>query len=247
VLSVLLGLLFVELGYRLGSLKKKRAAQDEEEKEGTLGSIVGATFGLMAFLLVFLIGIAANRFDNRRALATAEATAAKTSYLRAGYLEEPYRTEVRQLLLEYVQVRVGAAQGTTSLAAAINRSNEIHAELWDRTEELARANPSVEIVALFIDSVNEVIELHTERLMAVTLRIPSSIWLAIFSIIFLALTLLGYQTGLTGERNLIAITIFIMVFAGVVLLLVDLDRPSEGLFRVSQQALLDLIDTMQQR
>jgi hypothetical protein len=29
-----------------------------------------------------------------------------------------------------------------------------------------------------------------------------------------------------------------------VLLLVDLDRPTEGLFRVSQQALLDLLNQM---
>jgi hypothetical protein len=112
------------------------------------------------------------------------------------------------------------------------------------TEELARANPSVETIALFIDSVNEVINLHTQRLMAVSLRIPSSIWLAIYSIILLSFMLLGFQNGLSGNRNFLAITILIVVFAGVVLLLVDLDRPTEGLFRVSQQALTDLINGM---
>jgi hypothetical protein len=237
-------MLFVETGFRLGRYRKERSAPGKEEKEGTLGSIVGATFGLMAFLLVFLIGIAANRFDNRRQLATAEAIAARTSYLRAGYLEEPYQSEIRQLLLEYVEVRVAAASDVTKLPAAIARSKEIHDELWVLTEDLARANPSVETVALFIDSVNEVIGLHTERLMAISLRIPSSIWLAIYSIIFLALALLGFQNGLSGDRNFIAVTILVIVFAGVILLLVDLDRPQEGLFNVSQQALIDLIAEM---
>jgi hypothetical protein len=68
--------------------------------------------------------------------------------------------------------------------------------------------------------------------------------MAIFSIIFLALALLGFQNGLTGDRNIIAVLILILVFAGVVLLLVDLDRPTEGLFRVSQQALIDLLNQM---
>jgi hypothetical protein len=131
----------------------------------------------------------------------------------------------------------------TKLPTAIARSKEIHDELWSWTEGW-RANPSVETVALFIDSVNEVINLHTERMMAISLRIPSSIWLAIYTIIFLALALLGFQNGLAGDRNFIAVTILIIVFAGVVLLLADLDRPQEGLFNVSQQALIDLIEQM---
>jgi hypothetical protein len=32
----------------------------------------------------------------------------------------------------------------------------------------------------------------------------------------------------------------ILVFAGVILLIVDLDRPQEGFIQVSQQALIDL-------
>jgi hypothetical protein len=246
LLTVLLAMLFVEMGYRLGRLRQKRTPADQAGKEGDTGSIVGATFGLMAFLVVFLIGIAINRFDNRRQLATGEAIATRTAYLRAGYLEEPYRTETRQLLLEYLEIRIAAATGAMPLAQAIVRSEEIHEELWARTEALARANPSVEIVALFIDSVNEVINLHTERVMAVALRIPPAIWTAIYAIIFLSLALLGFQNGLSGDRNFIAITIFVLVFAAVVVLLVDLDRPQEGLFRVSQQALIDLVEQMKQ-
>lgn len=56
LLTVLFALLFVEIGYRLGSARKKRLSLEQVEKERDLGSIVGATFGLMAFLLVFLIG-----------------------------------------------------------------------------------------------------------------------------------------------------------------------------------------------
>ena len=63
VVIVLVALLVVEGGYRLGRYWQQRAGQG---KEGTVGSLVGSTLALLAFLLVFLTGIAANRFDTRR-------------------------------------------------------------------------------------------------------------------------------------------------------------------------------------
>jgi hypothetical protein len=72
LLTVLLAMLFVGLGTGWVASGKNDPHRNRQ-KRADLGSIVGATFGLMAFLLVFLIGIAANRFDNRRQLATAEA------------------------------------------------------------------------------------------------------------------------------------------------------------------------------
>jgi predicted small integral membrane protein len=242
LLTVLLSLLFFEVGYRLGRNKVKRSSA---EKEGDLGSIVGVTFGLITFFVVFMIGIAGNRFDNRRQLAIAEANAARTSYLRAGYLGEPYQTESRELLREYVAIRVAATSDPSKLPQVIIRSREIHDELWALTEELAIANPSVETVALYIDSVNEVISLHTERLMAVTLRISMPIWVIIFCLIFTAFGMMGYQHGINGNRNFVAVLILTIILSGVVLLLVDLDRPQEGLFNVSQQAMIELLEQMQ--
>lgn len=234
LLLVLAGLLAVEIGYRLGRWWQKRSGQ---QKEGTTGALVGSILGLLAFLLVFLTGIAANRFDNRRQLVIVEANAIGTTFLRAGYLEEPYKTDVRQLLQEYVAARLAAARDTSTLAAAIVRSEEIQTELWSRAEALAIANPSTEVVALFIESLNEVIDLHTERVIAVFNRIPFNFWLVIFFMAFLALMMVGFQNGLAGSRNLIAIVALILVFAAVIQLNIDLDWPQQGFLQVSQQAM----------
>src|SRR3954462_10500046 len=94
VIIVLAGLLVVELGYRLGRFWHGRNPQQPEQ---AVGSLVGATLALLAFLMVFLIGIASDRFDNRRRLVITEANAIRTNFLRAGYLAEPYRAEVLQL------------------------------------------------------------------------------------------------------------------------------------------------------
>ena len=65
VVIVLVALLTVEVGYRLGRYWQQRT---EQGKEGTVGALVGATLALLAFLLVFLTGAAANRFDDPAAI-----------------------------------------------------------------------------------------------------------------------------------------------------------------------------------
>ena len=75
----------VECGYRLG---KYRRSRHEQEKEAPLGTMVGATLGLLAFILAFTFGLAAARFDTRRQVLLDEANAIGTTYLRAGILPE---------------------------------------------------------------------------------------------------------------------------------------------------------------
>src|SRR5215467_16260418 len=98
IVILLLVLLSVEGGYRLG---KYRRSRHEQEKEAPLGTMVGATLGLLAFILAFTFGLAANRFDTRRQLLLDEANAIGTTYLRAGMLPDR-RDAMRALLRDYV-------------------------------------------------------------------------------------------------------------------------------------------------
>jgi hypothetical protein len=101
IVILLVVLLSVEFGYRLG---KYRRARHEQEKEAPLGTMVGATLGLLAFILAFTFGLAAARFDARRQALLDEANAIGTTYLRAGMLPERGE-EVRRLLRDYVGTR----------------------------------------------------------------------------------------------------------------------------------------------
>src|ERR1700752_2385344 len=78
-------LLSVECGYRLGKFRRSRT---EQEKEAPVGTMVGATLGLLAFILAFTFGLAAARFDTRRQVLLDEANAIGTTYLRAGMLPD---------------------------------------------------------------------------------------------------------------------------------------------------------------
>src|SRR5215831_995347 len=106
IVILLVVLLSVEFGYRLG---KYRRGRREEEKEAPLGTMVGATLGLFAFILAFTFGLAATRFDAGRQVLLDEANAIGTTYLRAGMLPEQ-REEIRTLLRNYVDTRLKAVR-----------------------------------------------------------------------------------------------------------------------------------------
>ena len=75
----------IEGGYRLGNYRHR---QSGGEKEAPVGAMVGATLGLLAFMLAFTFGMAAERFDTRKQLVLDEANAIGTTYLRTAMLPE---------------------------------------------------------------------------------------------------------------------------------------------------------------
>src|SRR5499427_3286879 len=229
---LLVVLLSVELGYRLG---KYRRSHHEMEKEAPLGTMVGATLGLLAFILAFTFGLAASRFDNRRQLLLDEANAIGTTYLRAGMLSERGQ-EVRDLLRDYVAARLESVQ-PGKLAQGIRRSEDVQQKVWTEAETVGNHNPNSIIVGLFVQSLNQMIDLHAARMQAgLRSRIPSAIWLGLFAVAALSLAAMGYHAGLSGTRRSLATLAVAVAFAVVIELIADLDRPQEGVLRVSQQA-----------
>jgi hypothetical protein len=234
LVTVLLAVGAAELGFRLGRYWQRRTP---EKEESVAGAMVGATLALLAFLLAFLISVATDRFDNRRRLVVEDASSIRTAYLRAGYIPEPYGTESRQLLREYVDLRLAAVE-PGKFAQARARSEEIHNELWSRAELIA--DPGSDPISLYIDAVNEIINVHTQRVVAATLRIPTTIWFVLYFGMMLSMLMVGFDNGLQGTRSIIVLVALVLVFSAVMLLMVDLDRPQEGFLTVSQQPMIDL-------
>ena len=233
-----LGLLSVELGFWSGKYWKER---HPEEQESQIGPMIAATLGLWAFLLAFIVSNATNRFDARRALVVDEANAIGTTYLRAGYLAEPYASESRKLLRDYASQRLGLAELDTYTASR-KSSEDIQGRLWALAQQVAVTQPPNPVIAIYINSLNETIDLHTKRITALTVgRIPFTIYAGMYMVAVLGLLMLGFQSGITGTRDLIVTIVLIMIFSGIMLLIIDLDRPWGGLLRISTQPIQDLI------
>lgn len=226
----------VEAGYRLGRYRRVHLP----EKEAPVGAMAAAMLGLLAFMLAFTFGLAATRFDERRHAILNESNAIGTTYLRAEMLPSPNRARVRQLLRAYVDARVeGVATG--KLNEAIARSQELQRELWTDATAVAEADPHSIVNGLFIQSLNEMIDLHSTRVMVgLRSRIPAVIWGALYFVATLTMTTMGYHEGLTGARRSLASFALVVAFSSILFMTVDLDRPQEGLLRISQQSVLDL-------
>jgi hypothetical protein len=109
-------------------------------------------------------------------------------------------------------------------------------------EELAESQPPNPVLALYIDALNHTIDLHTSRITALTVgRVPFTIYAGMYLVAIFGLLMLGFQSGIGGYRDLFATIVLIMVFSGIMLLIIDLDRPWGGLLRVSQQPMQELI------
>lgn len=237
LVSLLLALILIEAGYRVGLYVHRRP---DQEQAAPVGGMVAAVLALLAFLMAFTFGFAANVFQTKRQVLLEEANAIGTTYLRADLLTESHRGTVRDLLREYVDVRLEVAR-TGDVEAAMARSEELHAKLWAEAMAGAAEQPNSPMVGLFIQSLNEVIDLHATRLqVAVRSRIPVSIWMALFVVAAMGLGSMGYQAGLSGSSRSIAVVAVAFAFSVVVWLITDLDRTREGLLRISQHAMVDL-------
>jgi hypothetical protein len=238
---VVVNLVAYEIGFRLGAWVKGRGGQAEE---GPTGIVVGSVLGLMAFLLAITMGIASDRFDARRGLVLEETNAIETAYLRAGYLSEPASADSQELLREYAPLRI-ATDDIEQVSANLERSEEVQAELWAIAEEMARTEGS-DVVALYVESVNEIIQLHTNRFVAaVYARVPPTVlWLLIVGVV-LSLGLVGYNAGLGGKRSPTIAAVLVVSLGAVMWLVIDLDRPQDGLIRTSQQPLVDLVERLE--
>jgi hypothetical protein len=237
VVFVIVTLLCYEAGFRVGRWYQVRTPG---EQEGPTGMIVGSILALLAFLLAVTMGMASDRFDARRAIVLDEANSIGTTYLRAGYLPEPASSQIRGLLREYVPLRI-VVTDQTDLQADLKRSTEIQAQLWTIAQEVARTTDKGDLVGLFIESLNETIDLHETRITAgLYSRVPETVLLLLIVGSVLSIGMVGYSAGLTERRSLLSAVVLAVALGAVIMILVDLDRPREGFIQVSQQPLIDL-------
>ncbi|QQS51749.1 MAG: DUF4239 domain-containing protein [Bacteroidota bacterium] len=201
-----------------------------------LGSVVGAIFALLAFLLAFTFQIAANRFDARKALLLKEVTIIRTTYLRAGLLPEPLCSDSKNLLVEYVDLRIDLSHDPSKLSGMMSRSQEILDTLWSFAEKLAAEDRSSEVYALYTASVNELVDNYNQRItMTFEYRIPPAVLWILFFITCFSMVTLGYQLGVSGKSGFKVNILLAIVFALVMFLILALDHPETGIAKIDQK------------
>jgi hypothetical protein len=239
VFVTLLLLILPEVGYRVGL---RLYAAGDEARKSQLGALQGALLGMLGLLLGFTFSMAVERYDQRRQLVVIEANAIGTAWLRAGLLPGEHPQPVKDLLRDYVDVRLRAPQALRDpalLNEGLRRSAEIQATLWRHAEASAKEEPN-DITATFIESMNSVIDTHAERLAASRRRIPTGVWLILVLVAAVGCWTSAYASGSQGVRSGFTSALLPLLIAVLILLIFDLTNERHGIIGVSQQPLIDL-------
>jgi hypothetical protein len=244
LLSIAYILLAIFAGMRIYALGEKTGVDRSKEQTG---SVVGATLALLAFVLAFTFNMAASRYDTKKQLLLSEINAIDDTYLKSGLLMQPYKDQSRQLLRNYVDLRLEAAEHSEMLNEIIQGSEEIHKELWSAIETIQAKQQYTRVVGLYIGSLSNLIQLHYKRVVVVLhTRIPDTIWLGLYIIAALAMITVGYQFGQARRFPGAVSIVLAMAFSSVLTLIVDLDRAVGGTIVVDQIPYIQLQERLQE-
>ena len=238
LIPLLAGLVPIFIGQRYGKYRSKKT---EDVQQTPVGTVVGSNFGLLAFMQAFTFQIVTNRYDTRKDLLVDEVSNIRTTYLRAGLIPQPYNSESRKLLIEYVDLRIDLSGDLSKIGLVKARSEQILDTLWKYSEKLGEIDRSSENFALFISSVNDLVDNFNQRItMALEFRIPVVILWALFIITFFSMFALGYQFGISGKGSFRINLLLGIIFAVVMFLIIALDRPEMGIAQVNQKPMFTL-------
>ena len=229
----------IELGFRAGHRTRGRWTGDKGKRTGLLAS---ACLSMFAFMLAILFGIVESRHREQKHLVVEEATVIRAAFLQADLLHESDQAFVRGLLRDYANLRVEAAQpaGVQQIEQEIYESDKLLGELWSRAVKIERETPSRQ-ASMFLQSSAKVIELHEKRVaLAARYRLPSMVWWVLWILAILAMSIGGYEGGLSGTRRVVGLTLATsLAFTVVITLMVAMNQPQQ---LWSKQTLAPMVD-----
>lgn len=186
-------------------------------------------------MLAFSFTTAYSRHHERREYVLNEANAIGTCYLRAGLLDEPHRTRVRETLREYLDARLDLSrQAGDPAAVTINRArlSRLLEQLWSEVEMPVRAHPQPQRYNLLVQSTNDVIDLASMREYLTVADLQFAVVATLRSAALATALLIGHTSGQSGARHIPMWAALNLLMILILFLELDFDRPRRGLVQV---------------
>ena len=229
----------------LGAFAGHRLRGRTELRE-SFGVLQAALLGLVALILAFGLTMAVGRYDARRAAVVDDANAIGTTYLRAQTLKEPIRTRSLRDLERYTDASIrlsDAVPGSAAARAAIAEENRLQRSLWRLAGESLAGSPRDSAPRLYVESLNEMIDMQTVRVSALGNRVPFAVLFIELVGAAVALGLLALYLAILG-RGVLTVVLAAAFVSVLLLITFDLDRPTRGLVTVPDTPLVSLRASM---
>jgi hypothetical protein len=248
--SLELGLLIfgIVLGTTLlGVFIGRRLRRHAEALREPFGVLQAALLGLVGLILAFGLTMAVGRYDSRRAAVVDSANAIGTTYLRAQTLHEPLRSRSLDELVRYTNSTIllsNSVPGSAKARAAIADGSSLQRSLWRKAGEALDDSPTDSAPRLYVETLNEMIDMQTVQVSALNNRVPSAV---------LVIEILGAAVGLgllalylaMLSRGVITVVLAAAFVSVLLLITFDLDRPVRGFVRVPDTPLVALRASME--
>jgi hypothetical protein len=247
--SVELGLLIfsVVLGATvLGIIAGRRLRAHADALREPVGVVQAALLGLVALILAFGLTMAVGRYDSRRAAVVDDANAIGTTYLRAQTLREPIRTRSLDLLRSYTDHSIALSHTVPATAAAraeIAEGARLQRSLWRLAGEALSGSPQDSAPRLYVETLNEMIDLQTVRVSALNNRVPPAVLMIEIVGAAIGLGLLALYLAILS-RGVVTVVLAAAFVSVLLLITFDLDRPVRGVVRVPDAPLVDVRASM---
>ncbi|HZF15015.1 MAG TPA: hypothetical protein VE046_03635 [Steroidobacteraceae bacterium] len=231
----------VELGYFAGRRIKERG---RDLSAGRVDTVLSSMLGVLALVLAFTFSLSLQRFESRSQAVVDEANAIGTAYLRSYLLPTSIRSDSRELLRDYLDLRVQSTRISTDLNAArravLAKAAAAQNVLWSYARQAAEEAPNPVTSGLYIQSLNDLIDAFGRRNATLDRHVPEPVLYVLYSVFLIVAGVVGFGAGVAGHRPFLVSYIMVAVVVLLMFLIVDLDRPRRGLIRVDETSLADL-------
>jgi len=236
----------LEIGRRLGRMR--RAADPESVRVGA-GAVEGAVFGLMGLLIAFTFSGALQRWDARRALAVEEANDIGTAWLRIDLLRSETQPALRDLFRRYVDSRLAMLRVLPDVAAAraeLARSDALQREIWSYSAAACSVPEGERARILLLPALNAMIDVTSTRTMGMLMHPPMVVYALLLALLLASSLIAGFGMSAAPVRNWVHMLCFAAAMSVSVYVIIDLEYPRAGLFRIDEidQVLIDLRASM---
>jgi len=239
-------LVMLDLGRRFGI--RQRIRHGTEYGAG-LSAVEGAVFGLLGLMVAFTFSGAATRFDQRRALIVEEANDIGTAYLRIDLLPPEAQPALRAKFREYTDARIATYAALPDVGKALEqlgRANDLQAEIWKLAVPAAAASEGTAASILLLNALNTMFDITNTRLWARLMHPPVIVFLMLAALALGCALIAGHGMSAAPERAWLHMLIFALVLSTTVFVIVDMEYPRLGFFKVNafDQAIVDVRSSM---
>jgi len=235
-----------ETGFRIGLWRARRRPAHDRDLAG-IGTITAGLLGLLAFTLSLTINIAQNRFELRRGLVVQEANAIEAAWLRSKLIAGDQGPAITALVEAFAKVQLAYVSADTFDVepAFLARKEALQTQIWQVVQTVSREQASTNTSALAAALIEMFSAAQTERF-AFESRVPANMSWMLMAGSLLAIGAMGYHFGASGSGQMV-LTSLLLMWAGGMALIADLNRPRIGGIRVDPAPLVWTVRSFDQQ